>query len=77
MPNGCISIDRVLSRLDEYLNKNDYAAAERHLLYWLDEAERGCDARTALTFSTSLWDFTESSVGVRTRWAVLKRLSQR
>ncbi|MBO5416949.1 MAG: tetratricopeptide repeat protein [Clostridia bacterium] len=54
MPNGCISIDRVLSRLDEYLNKNDYAAAERHLLYWLDEAERGCDARTALTFLNEL-----------------------
>lgn len=54
MPNGCISIDRVLARLDEYLNKNDYGAAERHLLYWLDEAERGCDSRNALTFRNEL-----------------------
>ncbi len=54
MPNGCISIDRVLARLDEYLNKNDYEAAERHLLYWLAESERGCDSRTELTFRNEL-----------------------
>lgn len=34
-----ISIDRVLDRLDSYLHKNDYAGAERHLLYWLSEAK--------------------------------------
>ena len=33
-----ISIDRIISKLDEYLYKNDYASAERHLLYWLSEA---------------------------------------
>ena len=25
--------------MDEYLNKNDYASAQRHLLYWLSEAQ--------------------------------------
>lgn len=46
--NGRISIDRVLARLDEYLHKNDYAAAERHLLYWLAEAEQCSDAQAFL-----------------------------
>ncbi|MBE6656676.1 MAG: tetratricopeptide repeat protein [Ruminococcaceae bacterium] len=30
-------MERILARLDEHLHKNDYAAAERHLLYWLEE----------------------------------------
>ena len=54
MNNGCIAIDRILSKLDEYLSKNDYASAERHLLYWLDEAQRGCDARTELLIENEL-----------------------
>ena len=36
-----IDTDRVTAKLDEYLSKNDYAAAERHLAYWLAEAEEG------------------------------------
>ncbi len=31
--NGCISVDRILNKLDEYLNKNDYASAEKIELY--------------------------------------------
>ncbi len=34
-----MTIDRVLERLDEYLHKNDYASAEKHLLLFLDEAK--------------------------------------
>ena len=48
MANGRISIDRILSRLDEFLHKNDYASAERHLLYWLSEAKSGGDVHTEL-----------------------------
>lgn len=48
MPNGCISIDRILSKLDEHLHQNDYPAAERHLNYWLSEAEANGDVRTEL-----------------------------
>ena len=54
MTNGCISIGRILSKLDEYLNKNDYSAAERHLVYWLSEAENGCDSRTELLVRNEL-----------------------
>ncbi len=34
---------RILAKLDEYLEKEDNQAAERHLLYWLDEANLGHD----------------------------------
>ncbi len=33
-----IPTDRVLTKLDEYFSVNDYSGAERHLLYWLNEA---------------------------------------
>ncbi len=54
MPNGCISIDRILSKLDEHLHKNDYPAAERHLCYWLSEAEANGDVRTELLVRNEL-----------------------
>ena len=54
MNNGCIAIDRILSRLDEYLNKNDYVSAEKHLIYWLDEATRGGDTKTELLINNEL-----------------------
>lgn len=54
MRRGCISVDRILDRLDGYLNKNDYDSAERHLLYWLSEAQGGGDARTELLIRNEL-----------------------
>lgn len=51
---GCISVERILSRLDEYLNKNDYVSAERHLRYWLSEASESRDLRTELTVRNEL-----------------------
>ena len=42
-PVRSIPADRVIGKLDEHLSRNDYAAAERHLLYWLREAEEGRD----------------------------------
>lgn len=44
-----IPTGRVIEKLDEYLNKNDYASAERHLRYWYDEALAGGDMRGMLT----------------------------
>lgn len=43
-----ISTERVLSKLDEHLGRNDYDSAERHLLYWLGEAQSVGDKRCAL-----------------------------
>ena len=54
MANGCISISRILERLDEYLGRNDYTSAERHLLYWLSESSGACDGRTELLIRNEL-----------------------
>ena len=52
--NGCISIDRILAKLDEYLHKNDYASAERHLKYWLAESIGNNDLKTELLIRNEL-----------------------
>lgn len=54
MRGGCISTERILSKLDEYLGKNDYISAERHILYWLEEAKAVCDESAILLLSNEL-----------------------
>ena len=49
-----ISTNRVLSKLDGFLNKNDYVSAERHILYWISEAEKLCDNRCRLLLLNEL-----------------------
>lgn len=44
-----VPIGRVIDKLDEYLHKNDYEAAERHLRYWLAEAREAKDLRGMLS----------------------------
>ena len=39
VPAGRVDIRRVSEKLDEYLRKCDYDGAERHVKYWLAEAE--------------------------------------
>lgn len=53
-PVRSIPTDRILTKLDEYLSKDDYSAAERHLLYWLDEAKGGRDIRGNLLMRNEL-----------------------
>ena len=48
------AIGRILAKLDSYLHENDYAAAERHLLYWLSEAEEAHEFQTRLTLQNEL-----------------------
>ena len=43
-----IPVGRIMEKLDAYLDKKDYASAERHLNYWLGEAEAGHDSRGRL-----------------------------
>ncbi|MBO4881278.1 MAG: tetratricopeptide repeat protein [Firmicutes bacterium] len=40
-----IDMRRVMEKLDDYLARKDYAAAERHLEFWLGEARLGNDKR--------------------------------
>ena len=34
---------RIIAKMDEYMSRRDYDGAERHLLYWLEEARAGND----------------------------------
>lgn len=44
-----IDVCRMTEKLNAYLDRNDYDAAERHLQYWLAEAQNGNDERGALS----------------------------
>ena len=39
---------RIADKMNEYMSRRDYAGAERHLLYWLAEAELGQDLQGQL-----------------------------
>ena len=45
---------RIIQKLDEYMSRRDYAGAERHLLYWLEEARQGHDERGELVVRNEL-----------------------
>ena len=45
---------RILNKLDDYMSRRDYEGAERHLLYWLKEAEQGRDLRGQLLVCNEL-----------------------
>ncbi len=49
-----IDVARVIAKLDEHLGHNDYAAAERHLLYWREEAKQGNDLRGQFSLAEEL-----------------------
>lgn len=48
---------RIVEKLDEYMGRKDYAGAERHLLYWLEEARLGNDLRGQLSIRNELIGF--------------------
>ena len=45
---------RVAEKLDDYMSRRDYTGAERHLLYWLEEARLGGDKRGELMLRNEL-----------------------
>ncbi len=45
---------RVIEKMDWYMSRRDYAGAERHLLYWLEEARQGGDLRGELMLRNEL-----------------------
>ncbi len=49
-----IPTGRVIEKLDSYLGKNDYDAAERHLRHWAQEAKEGGDTRGLYTVYNEL-----------------------
>ena len=55
-PGGTASLpqERIVQKLDEYMSRNDYAGAERHLLYWYDESVALGDERARLMILSEL-----------------------
>ena len=45
---------RVIEKMDAYMARRDYAGAERHLKYWLEEARAGGDLRGMLMVRNEL-----------------------
>ena len=45
---------RIIEKMDEYMSRRDYAGAERHLLYWLAEAELGRDLQGQLMLQNEM-----------------------
>ncbi len=52
-----VPIGRIMDRLREYEDRSDWPAAERHLKYWLEEAEAANDGRGQLTLNNELMGF--------------------
>ena len=45
---------RIIEKMDDYMSRRDYSGAERHLLYWLEEARLGHDQRGELMVENEL-----------------------
>ena len=45
---------RIIEKMNDYMSRRDYAGAERHLLYWLEEARLGQDLRGQLMLHNEL-----------------------
>lgn len=52
-----VPVGRILERLREYEDRSDWPAAERHLKYWLAEAEACRDGRGQLMLNNELMGF--------------------
>ena len=73
---------RVMEKLDQYMAEKDFAAAERHLAYWLREAEADGDPRGRLTVLNEQIGFyrktereTEAIAAAEAALALLESLS--
>ncbi len=52
-----VPVGRILDKLREYEDRSDWAGAERHLAYWLAEAEANRDGRGQLMLNNELMGF--------------------
>ena len=53
-PSNSLPQQRIIQKLDEHMSRRDYAGAERHLLYWLEEALAIGDKRGELMVRNEL-----------------------
>ena len=52
-----VPVDRIIEKLDEYLEKSEFDRAEEHLKYWLGESKNLGDNSGILTVSSELMGF--------------------
>ena len=52
-----VPVGRIMEKLREYEDRNDWPAVERHLLYWLAEAEANRDERGQLMLNNELMGY--------------------
>ena len=52
-----VPLDRIIGKMREYEDAADWTGAERHLRYWLAEADMNCDERGALMLNNELMGF--------------------
>ncbi|MBO4872365.1 MAG: tetratricopeptide repeat protein [Lachnospiraceae bacterium] len=57
VPAHSVPMGRILEKLDEYLGREDWNAAERHLDYWLQDALAGGDRKGALAIENERMGF--------------------
>lgn len=56
-PSETVPIQRIIERSDDYLSRDDFSAAEKHLKYWLESAEAFRDIRGAFFLHNELIGF--------------------
>ena len=56
-PREPVPVDRILTKLREYEDRNDWPAVEKHLLYWMAEARQNRDDRGRLTLHNELMGY--------------------
>ena len=64
-----VPVGRILDRLREYEDRNDWPAVERHLKYWLEEAEANRDERGQLTLNNELMGYYRKQ-GKQAAWRI-------
>ena len=56
-PQETVPVQRIIEKSDDYLSRDDFDAAEKHLLYWLESAEAFRDIRGAFFLHNELIGF--------------------
>ena len=60
-PAFSVPLGRIVEKLDEYLGRDDWAGAGRHLAYWLAEAQAGGDRRGELAIRNEMMGYYRKS----------------
>ncbi len=75
-PAFTVPIGRVIEKLDEYLSRDDWAGAGRHLNYWLAEAKAGGDKRGELAIQNERMGYFRKSGKEREAFEALEAALQ-